>query len=70
MVGLTEAEAKQKGLKVKITQNDMTGWFSAKSHAAKASWSKFLVEEGSDKLIGAHFLGHHGEELVNLIAQP
>ncbi|OKH20931.1 hypothetical protein NIES1031_22500 [Chroogloeocystis siderophila 5.2 s.c.1] len=27
-----------------------------------------LVEEGSDRILGAHILGHHVEELVNLFA--
>jgi glutathione reductase (NADPH) len=30
--------------------------------------SKVLVEEGSDRLLGAHLLGLHAEEVINLFA--
>ena len=32
-VGVTEAEAADQGRPVKVTVNDMTGWFSGKSYA-------------------------------------
>lgn len=67
-VGLTEEEAKEKGLKVKVTTNDMTGWFSGKSHAESVAWAKVLVDEDDDQIIGAHMVGHQGEELIHLFA--
>lgn len=67
-VGLTEEEAKEKGLKVKVTTNDMTGWFSGKSYAESVAWAKVLVDEDDDQIIGAHMVGHQGEELIHLFA--
>lgn len=67
-VGLTEAEAKAAGLEVKISTNDMTGWFSGKSYAESVAWAKVLVDEKEDKIVGAHLVGHHGEELIHLFA--
>ena len=65
-VGLTEAAAKQKGLAVDVHVNDMLGWFSAKTYAETVAWSKVIVDQSTDRIIGAHFVGHAGQELVNI----
>jgi len=64
-VGLTEAAARQEGLAVDVHVNDMLGWFSAKTYAETVSWSKIIVDRGNDRILGAHFVGHEGQELVN-----
>jgi glutathione reductase (NADPH) len=65
-VGLTEATAKTKGLSAKIHVNDMHDWFSARTYAETVAWSKIIVDRGSDLILGAHFVGHAGHELVNI----
>lgn len=67
-VGLTEAAAREKGHKVKVRVNDMTGWLSARTYGETVAWSKLLVDEDSDRLLGAHLVGHGGEELIHLFA--
>ncbi len=67
-VGLTEAEARERGLDVAVTVSDMSGWFSAKTYAESAAWSKVLVDQNNDRIVGAHILGHHGDELIHLFA--
>ncbi len=67
-VGLTEAEARKKGLDVSLTVSDMSGWFSTKTYAETAAWSKVLVDKSTDQVLGAHILGHHGDELIHLFA--
>jgi glutathione reductase (NADPH) len=67
-VGLTEDSARQKGLKFKVRCNDMLDWLSARTYAETVAWSKILVEEGSDCILGAHFVGHSGEELIHIFA--
>jgi glutathione reductase (NADPH) len=67
-VGLTSAEAAAQGLDVVETVNDMTGWFSAKSYGERVAWAKVLVDRGSDRILGAHMVGHHGEDLIQLFA--
>ena len=67
-VGLTEEEAKAQGLDVKVTTNDMTGWFSGKSYAESVAWAKVLVDEGADRIVGAHLVGHQSEDLIHLFA--
>jgi glutathione reductase (NADPH) len=65
-VGLTEAAANRKGLAVKVHRNDMRDWFSARTYAESVAWSKIVVDETTDRILGAHFVGHAGEELVNI----
>ena len=67
-VGLTEQEAKNKGLDVKVFTNYMTDWFSGKSYAETVAWAKVLVDEGEDRIVGAHLVGHQGEELIHLFS--
>ena len=65
-VGLTEAAAKAKGLSPEVHVNDMHHWFSARTYAETVAWSKIIVDRGSDRILGAHFVGHAGHELVNI----
>ena len=48
--------------------SDMAGWFSTKTFAESVAWSKVLVEEETDKIIGVNLIGHHGEELIHMFA--
>jgi glutathione reductase (NADPH) len=67
-VGMTEAEAKQAGIDVDVVTSDMSSWFSARFYAETVAWAKVIVEKGSRRVIGAHLVGHHGEELIHLFA--
>ena len=65
-VGLTERAARQQGLAVDVHVNDMLGWFSARTYAETVAWSKVIVEKATDRILGAHFVGHAGQELINV----
>ena len=67
-VGLTEAEAEARKLKVAVSVNDMRDWFSGETYGETAAWAKVLVEQGSGRIVGAHIVGHSGEELIHLFA--
>jgi glutathione reductase (NADPH) len=67
-VGLTEKAAKQKGLLVKVTESDMSNWFSGKTYAETVAYAKVIIDEDSDQIVGAHMVGHHGEELIHIFA--
>jgi glutathione reductase (NADPH) len=67
-VGMTEAEAKQAGINVDVVTSDMSSWFSARFYAETVAWAKVIVEKGSRRVVGAHLVGHHGEELIHLFA--
>src|SRR5262249_29123963 len=57
-VGLTEAGVTAKGLAADVHVNDMRDWFSARTYAETVAWSKIIVDRGSDRILGAHFVGH------------
>ena len=65
-VGLTEGAARQKGFAINVYTNDMHDWFSAKTYAETVAWSKIIVDQPTDRILGAHFVGHAGQELVNI----
>ena len=67
-VGLTEKAAREKGLKIKVHSTDMLGWLSARTYAKSAAWSKIIVDVDADRIVGAHILGHCGEELINMFS--
>lgn len=67
-VGLSERTAKEKGLKFTINKEDTSGWYSSRRVVEDCSGFKVLVEEGRDRVLGAHLIGPHAEELINLFA--
>ncbi len=67
-VGLSEAEATERGLKFKAKANDLEDWRSSRTYAETVAYSKVLIEEGSGKILGAHLVGHGGEEAIHLFA--
>jgi len=67
-VGITEAEAKAGDVEYDVMTSDMREWFSSRFYAETAAWAKVIVEKQSRKILGAHMVGHHGEELIHLFA--
>lgn len=67
-VGLTEQEAKGKGLDVTVHTEDMSSWFDAKRTNLKHTTAKTLVDKQTNKIIGVHLIGNHAEDLINMFA--
>ena len=67
-VGLTEEAATARGLRFAVKANDLTAWRSSQTHAETAGYSKVLIEAETDRILGAHILGHGAEEIVHLFA--
>lgn len=67
-VGLTEKEARDSNASIEVVSNDMVDWFSSQNVLAKHAWAKIIIDKDTDLILGAHMLGHQGEELINLIA--
>ena len=67
-VGLTEAQARETTDTLRVAVNDMTTWFSGKSYAEKLAWSKVLIDETTDRIIGAHLIGHNADDLIHTFA--
>ncbi len=67
-VGLLEQETIERGLKFRVHHQDTTSWYSSRRTAIKASSFKVLVEEESERILGAHLFGPNAEEVINLFA--
>src|SRR6266508_1492035 len=67
-VGLTEASARAAGLKFRTNWQDTSTWFNTRRVGETTSGFKVLSEEGTERIIGAHLLGPHADEVINLFA--
>lgn len=67
-VGLTEEQAREKGLKFKMKSQKASDWFTARQAAEPVYGFKVLVEEGTGLILGAHLVGPHVDEVINLFA--
>ena len=67
-VGLTQAAAKEQGIDLRLVVNDMRAWLSGRTYAEAAAWAKVLIDKRTDRIIGAHLVGHAGEELIHIFA--
>jgi len=65
-VGLSEGEARKQALKFEVKKEMTSNWYSSRRIAEKYSGFKALVEEGTDRIVGAHLLGSDAEEVINL----
>lgn len=64
--GLSEQAARQKGLQFRVNRQDTSGWYSSRRVAEACSGFKILIEDGSGRILGAHLIGPHAEELINM----
>ncbi|HJT15557.1 MAG TPA: NAD(P)/FAD-dependent oxidoreductase [Dongiaceae bacterium] len=67
-VGLTAAKSEEQGRRAKVHTNDLTSWLSSRTYAESTAWSRIVVEEESDRILGAQIVGHAGEELIHIFA--
>lgn len=67
-VGLTEAEARRQGLDIRVKSEDTSGWYSNRRLNEPCAMFKTVVERTGGRLLGAHLLGPHAEEVINLFA--
>jgi glutathione reductase (NADPH) len=67
-VGLTEEKARERGGRIAVHTNDMSDWLSAKTYNEPVAWAKVIVDEQTGRIIGAHIVGHSGEELIHIFA--
>jgi glutathione reductase (NADPH) len=67
-VGLTGAQARQKGLDVSVYTNDMTGWKVYGIAGEQAAKSKIIVENGTDHIVGAHIYAASAGDQIHTFA--
>ncbi|HYU80718.1 MAG TPA: NAD(P)/FAD-dependent oxidoreductase [Vicinamibacterales bacterium] len=67
-VGLHEAEARRLGLDVETRSADMSEWYSSRRVGQPTAAYKTLVDRVTERVLGAHLLGPHASEVINLFA--
>ncbi len=65
-VGMTEAEARERGMKLLIKSQHAPDWFTARQAAEAVYGFKVMVEEDSGRILGAHLVGPQADEVINL----
>jgi len=67
-VGMAEETAKRDGVRFRRNHMEIGGWYSSRQVGERTAAFKVLVEEGSERILGAHLLGPAGEETIILFA--
>jgi glutathione reductase (NADPH) len=67
-VGMTEAEGRAKGVRMRVNCERAADWFTARRLNESVYGFKTLIEEDSGRILGAHLVGPHVEEVINLFA--
>lgn len=67
MVGYSEEDAKKRYKNVKIYKGDASNWYNAKKENAAAYAYKIVVNERTNKIVGAHLLSSQANETINVL---
>jgi glutathione reductase (NADPH) len=67
-VGMQENEAKKAGFRFRIKYENTSAWASSRRVGETCSGFKVLIEEDTDRILGAHIVGPHSEEVINIFS--
>ncbi len=67
-VGSSEAQVREQGIEFRVQSEKAWDWFTARQAAEPVYGFKVLVDQKSDLLLGAHLVGPHVDEVINLFA--
>ena len=67
-VGMSEVAARAAGLAFRVDYRNVPDWFTAHRVGETVYAYKTLIEEGSGRILGAHLVGPHVDEVINLFA--
>ncbi len=67
-VGLTEEAVKEKGIPYIVHAGDLSERFTNRGINQKHVGYKLLIASDSRRILGAHLIGHHVEEVINIFA--
>jgi glutathione reductase (NADPH) len=67
-VGLGEQQAKESGLPYRVKSERTSDWFTARRVAEPVYGYKTLIEEDTGRILGAHLVGPHVDETINIFA--
>lgn len=67
-VGMREEEVRTSGLRFKLKCERASDWYTARRVNEPVYGYKTLVEEGTGRILGAHLVGPHVDEVINLFS--
>lgn len=67
-VGLSEAAAREQGIKLRVQTARTPTWFTARQQAEPVYGHKVLIDDETDLIVGAHLVGPHVDEVINIFA--
>ncbi len=67
-VGMTEAQARKQGLAFRTNYKRVPDWYTAVRVAEPVYGFKTLIEEKTGRVLGAHLVGPHADEVINIFA--
>jgi glutathione reductase (NADPH) len=67
-VGLTEQQVKDQGLPYRVKSRKASDWFTARAAVEPTYGFKVLIEDGAERVLGAHLVGPNVDEVINLFA--
>jgi glutathione reductase (NADPH) len=65
-VGLSEAAAREQAPKLRVKSAKVPDWYTARRVGEAVYGYKTLVEGESGRILGAHLVGPHADEVINL----
>jgi len=67
-VGYTESKAKELNYNIRVNYKEVGAWFNARRLNVKEYAFKTIIDEETQTILGAHLIGPHTEETINLFA--
>jgi glutathione reductase (NADPH) len=67
-VGFSEEQARAQAVKFRVQSKRASDWFTARQAAEPVYGFKVLVDETTDLVLGAHLVGPHAEDVINVFA--
>ena len=67
-VGLSEAEARRRGFDLDVRFQDLSTKGEVRKLCGSVAGCKVIIDRQTDQILGAHVLGPHAEEVINLFA--
>jgi glutathione reductase (NADPH) len=67
-VRLQEDTARARGLQFTVKHEDASDWYASRRIGNRFASYKVLVENETDRILGAHFFGPHADDVINLFA--
>lgn len=67
-VGVTESEARERGLDIEVVSEDISDWTVYRIAGERPAYAKVIMEKRSGRVLGAHLFGPAAEESIHVFA--